>query len=211
MSNLSGQEKNGVKDAVQEMVEDDDSLAEDNPHLCNVMERNIRTLYRLRRDAEKKRGLQDRVADTITNFSGSMAFVYLHAIWFALWVAANSGHLRMVHIHPFDPFPYGLLTMIVSLEAIFLATFVLVSQNRISEQTERQTELALQISLITEHEVTRVLQMLDAIQEKLGIEHDTDSELAQLEQETRPEDVLEEIANVSRRGRERLRRAKVAH
>lgn len=210
MSNLSGQEKNGVKDAVKEMVEDEDSLAEDNPHLCNVMERNIRTLYRLRRDAEKKRGLQDRVADTITNFSGSMAFVYLHAIWFALWVAANSGHLKALHIHPFDPFPYGLLTMIVSLEAIFLATFVLVSQNRISEQTERQTELALQISLITEHEVTRVLQMLDAIQEKLGIEHDTDSELAQLEQETRPEDVLEEIANVSRRGRERLRRAKVS-
>ena len=175
--------------------------------MCDVLERNIRTLHRLRRTAEKKRGLQDKIADTITEFSGSMTFVYIHAIWFALWVAINSGHLKGVHIHPFDPFPYGLLTMVVSLEAIFLATFVLVSQNRTAEQAERQAELALQIGLITEHEVTRVLQMLDAVQTKLGIEHDTDSELAQLEQETRPEDVLEEIVYVTRRGRERAKNA----
>ena len=135
-----------------------------------------------------------------------MACVYLHGIWFLLWVAVNSGHFKAIHIHPFDPFPYGLLTMIVSLEAIFLSTFVLVSQNRISEQTEKQAELTLQIGLITEHEVTRVLQMLDAVQDKLGIHHDTDSELAQLEQDTRPEDVLEEIAKVNRRGRERAKR-----
>lgn len=204
------QNQTPVAESAEFSKAEEDPSDEDNPRLCNVMERNIRTLYRLRREAEKKRGLQDRVADAITTFSGSMAFVYLHGIWFALWVVINSGHLRIVQIHPFDPFPYGLLTMLVSLEAIFLSTFVLVSQNRISEQTERQTELALQIGLITEHEVTRVLQMLDAIQDKLGIVNDEDSELAQLEQETRPEDVLEEIAHVNRRGRERMRRAKTA-
>ncbi|MEH2075424.1 MAG: DUF1003 domain-containing protein, partial [Nostoc sp.] len=96
-------------------------------------------------------------------------------------------------VHPFDPFPYGLLTMVVSLEAIFLSTFVLISQNRLSEESEYRTNLNLQIALLTEHEVTRVLQMLDAIQEKMGIDNDEDSELADLEMETKPEDVLTEI------------------
>ena len=96
-------------------------------------------------------------------------------------------------MRPFDPFPYGLLTMIVSLEAIFLSTFVLISQNRLSEEVEHRADLALHIGLLTEHELTRVLQMLDAIQDKMGIENDEDSELADLEMETRPEDVLAEI------------------
>jgi len=94
---------------------------------------------------------------------------------------------------PFDPFPYGLLTMIVSLEAIFLATFVLISQNRLSAEAEHRADLDLHIGLLTEYELTRVLQMLDAIQHKMGIETDKDSDLADLEMGTKPEDVLAEI------------------
>jgi uncharacterized membrane protein len=179
-------------------MSDEDRLAElerDNPLLCDVMERNIRTLQRLRQQGRSRRTLQERVSDLITAFSGSMAFVYLHVGWFGVWIALNTGRFGL---KPFDPFPYGLLTMIVSLEAIFLSTFVLLSQNRDAEQSARQADLAVQIALITEHEVTRVLQMLDAIQDRLGIHNDEDSELAQLEQETRPEDVLEEIARVQR-------------
>jgi uncharacterized membrane protein len=86
--------------------------------------------------------------------------------------------------------------MVVSLEAIFLATFVLISQNRLSEDADRRAHLDLQIGLLTEHELTRTLQMLDAIQDKLGVENDSDVELAQLEMETRPEDVLAEIKRV---------------
>jgi len=207
---LVPEDSDETKAGVEQVEEEAEAFEQDNPRLCDVLERNIRTLHRLRRTAEKKRGLQDRVADAITTFSGSMSFVYLHAAWFSLWVLLNSGHLSVLHIHPFDPFPYGLLTMIVSLEAIFLATFVLVSQNRISEQSERQAELALQISLITEHQVTRALQMLDAIQDKMGIENDDDDELIQLERHTRPEDVLEEIVRINRRGRGQIKRAKVA-
>lgn len=85
----------------------------------------------------------------------------------------------------FDPFPYGLLTMVVSLEAIFLSTFVLISQNRLSEETERRADLALHIGLLTEHELTRVLQMLDVIQEKMGIVDHENSDLADLEMETK--------------------------
>jgi uncharacterized membrane protein len=83
--------------------------------------------------------------------------------------------------------------MIVSLEAIFLSTFVLISQNRLSEESERRADLDLHIGLLTEHELTRVLQMLDAIQDKLSIVDHHESELADLEMETRPEDVLAEI------------------
>jgi uncharacterized membrane protein len=78
---------------------------------------------------EKMHSAEGRVADFITHFSGSMWFVYLHAIWFTFWILANAGLLKPF-VHPFDPFPYGLLTMLVSLEAIFLSTFILISQNR---------------------------------------------------------------------------------
>ena len=170
--------------------------AEDNPALSNVIERNIRTIIHLRLQAASERGLQDRIADVITSFSGRMIFVYVHVLWFTAWILLNTGRLG---VQPFDPFPYGLLTMIVSLEAIFLSTFVLISQNRLSQEAEHRADLDMQIGLLTEHELTRVLQMLDAIQGKLGIENNEDSELADLEMETRPEDVLAEIARLQQR------------
>jgi uncharacterized membrane protein len=169
---------------------------DDNPALSNVIERNIRTLIRLRLDAARERGLQDRIADVITSFSGRMSFVYVHIFWFGAWILLNTGRFG---VPPFDPFPYGLLTMVVSLEAIFLATFVLISQNRLSRDAEHRADLDMHIGLLTEHELTRVLQMLDAIQGKLGIEGDEDNELADLEMETRPEDVLAEIERLQQR------------
>jgi uncharacterized membrane protein len=89
--------------------------------------------------------------------------------------------------------------MIVSLQAIFLSTFVLISQNRLSEETEHRADLDLHIGLLTEHELTRVLQTLDAIQDKMGIENHEESELADLEMETKPEDVLAEIVRLQHR------------
>jgi uncharacterized membrane protein len=80
--------------------------------------------------------------------------------------------------------------MVVSLEAIFLSTFVLISQNRLSRETEHRSDLVMHIGLLTEHELTRVLQMLDSIQDKMGIENDLDGDLADLKMETKPEDVL---------------------
>lgn len=174
----------------------------DNPLLGNVIERNIQTLGRLHEQAVRRRALQDKVADAITTFSGSMAFLYIHIVWFGAWIALNTGRFG---VRPFDPFPYGLLTMVVSLEAIFLSTFVLISQNRLSQESDRRADLDLHIGLLTEHELTRVLQMLDAIQNKLGIENDANSDLAQLEMDTKPEDVLEEIHRAQTRARDHLR------
>ena len=166
------------------------------PHLGRVLERNMRTILRLRKKAARQRGVQDRIADFITAFSGSMQFLWLHVIWFAAWIVLNSGRVGLA---PFDPFPYGLLTMTVSLEAIFLATFVLISQNRLSREADFRADLDLHIGLLSEHELTRSLRMLDAIQDKLGIANNADAELAELELDTLPEDVLAELERLQSR------------
>src|SRR6266542_832936 len=174
----------------------------DHPPLSDVIERNIQNQVRLRRETVLGRTFQERISDAITAFSGSLSFVYLHALWFGLWVLLNIGWFG---IRPFDPFPYSLLTMLVSLEAIFLSTFVLISQNRSGAEADRRADVALHVGLLTEHEVTRALQMLDAIQERLGVANDPESDLAQLEMETKPEDVLAEIQRLRRLDHQRRR------
>jgi uncharacterized membrane protein len=175
-----------------------DDHKEDNPALSNIIQRNIRKIIAVRRRANQNQSLQDRIANAMTSFSGSMVFFYVHILWFLIWFLLNTGHLGVT---PFDPYPYGFLTMVVSLEAIFLATFVLISQNLLAKGAERLTDLGLQTSLLTEHELTRVLQMLRTIQIKIGIANDESSNLADedLAMETKPEDVLAEIERLHRR------------
>lgn len=163
-----------------------------NPTLSNVVENNIRTLLRLRAQRSRERNLQDRVADGITYLSGQMSFVYFYVIWFAAWIAINTGQIGM---KVFDPYPYGLLTMIVSLEAIFLSTFVLISQNRLSEEADRRADLDLHIGLLSEAEMAVALKMLRTIQAKLDIDTD-DPAIEDLLMTTNPEDVLAEIAKL---------------
>jgi len=158
--------------------------------LARIIEQNIRTIINNRRTTARQRTGEERLADAITAFSGRMYFVYFHIVWFAVWLAINLG---ATPLKPFDPYPFGLLTMIVSLEAIFLSTFVLISQNRLSAEADRRADLDLQIGLLSEYELTRVLKMLDAIQDKLGIVNDSDEELLELEKNVRPEDVLAEM------------------
>jgi uncharacterized membrane protein len=174
---------------------------DDNPALPNVIQRNIRKIIQVRLKAAREQKLEDRIATGMTSFSGSMLFFYIHVVWFSLWFLLNTGHLGFT---PFDPYPYGFLTVVVSLEAIFLATFVLISQNLLSREAERLTDLGLQTGLLTEHELTRVLQMLRAIQDKIGITNDVDSNRADanLEMETKLEDVLSEIERLQRREEE---------
>jgi uncharacterized membrane protein len=169
---------------------------ERHPLLASILERNIRTVIAQKDQLSRRRSLQDKLADAITDFSGHMGFVYLHVVWFAGWIGWNLGAFGA---KPFDPFPFGLLTMIVSLEAIFLSTFVLISQNRISDEADRRANLDLQIGLLTEHEVTRGLKMLDQIHHHLGLTEEAGTDLKELEAEVRPEDVLEEIETAEHR------------
>jgi uncharacterized membrane protein len=101
--------------------------------------------------------LQDRVADKITSFAGSMPFIYLHVIWFAAWIIANVAGWN------FDPFPFGLLTLVVSLEAIFLSTFVMLSQNREAARSDIRAEIDFETNVLSE-------VWLEALADKLGID-----------------------------------------
>src|SRR5262244_1129529 len=148
------------------------------PEMLGVIDRNIITMVELRRDEEQRKSSQDRAADILTAFSGNMIFVYLHVLWFTFWIVANLGWLP---IKPFDPFPFGLLTLIVSLEAIFLSTFVLISQNRAGEVADKRADLDLQIDLLAEHKITHLVTLVAVIADRLGVDTRTIPELPQLE------------------------------
>ena len=110
----------------------------------------------LKEEFEKIQTVQDKAADKITAFSGSMMFVYLHAIVFAVWIIYNLSAVK----NGFDPFPFGLLTLIVSLEAIFLSTFVMLSQNRQSKQADLRAELDYEVNVRAEKEIQEIKEML---------------------------------------------------
>jgi uncharacterized membrane protein len=170
------------------------------PHIAEAIERNINALLEIRRQMDARKTRQDRVADAITGFSGNLLFVYFHIVWFVIWMLWNTGLLGLA---PFDTFPFGLLTMIVSLEAIFLSTFVLVSQNRLTEISDKRSELDLQINLLTEYEVTKILCLTDAIADHLGLTVGRDPELEQLKEEISPERILQEMEKEHQRKKKR--------
>ncbi|WP_244445263.1 DUF1003 domain-containing protein [Microvirga sp. BSC39] len=156
----------------------------------SVLERNIEALRRKREEDERKASLQDRIAQVITRFTGSMAFVYVHLVLVGGWVAANLGIVPGVPI--FDP-TFVILATCASVEAIFLSTFVLISQNRASAEADRRAELDLQTNLLSEHEITRLLTLTRAIAEHLGIREANDPSLAELERHVAPEKVLDRL------------------
>lgn len=157
--------------------------------LAGVVHRNIRALIEMRRGLERKRTLQQRLADAITGFAGSVAFIYLHAALFGGWILWN---LRASPLPKFDPYPFVMLAMFASVEAIFLSTFVLITQNRMSGQSDQRAELDLQINLLAEHEVTRLIALAEKIAHKLGVDVAV-AELDELKQDVAPDRVLDEI------------------
>lgn len=160
-------------------------------HLDELVAQNIRALVEERRRFDAQTSLQQRIADAITGFTGSMKFVYLHAVVFGGWLLVNGGVLPV--LPKWDPYPFVMLAMAASVEAIFLSTFVLISQNRMSEIADRRADLDLQINMLTEQEVTRVLAVVDAVAEKLGVDAPHREEIAVLKQDVRPERVLREL------------------
>lgn len=155
----------------------------------DVVQQNIDTIIKLDHAARARRTATDRLVDAITAFCGSLAFVWVHAVWFGGWIGENllSGSAG------FDPYPFPLLTLIVSLEAIFLSTFVLISQNRDAQLSERRNQLDLQINLLTEQENTKMLTMLKQIADKIGVDVSHDPTVQVLEQSTQPEKLVEQI------------------
>jgi uncharacterized membrane protein len=159
-----------------------------------VLVTNIQTLPAKREVEERQAGVEQRVADSITRFAGSMSFVYLHLTIFGAWIAINLG---WTGLPAFDP-SFVVLAMVASVEAIFLSTFVLISQNRLSGSAERRADFDLQISLLVEHEVTRLLQLTRAMAERMGIDFPDDHEIRELEQDVEPGRVLDTLERESK-------------
>ena len=162
----------------------------DNPPFSRVLARNIDALMNSRRAEERHKGAQERISDAITRFTGSLRFVYIHAVLFGAWIVWNLGWIPGLPV--FDP-SFVVLAMTASVEAIFLSTFVLISQNRMQAQAEKRAELDLQISLLAEHEVTQLMTLLDAVARRLGVEHGDEREIDEAKQDVDPSAVLEAI------------------
>jgi len=156
------------------------------PHTVEELtQRNVETIIQLDETAKANRTRSDCIVDSISHFCGSMPFVWAHLIGFAAWIIINiiSG------VGHFDPFPFTFLTLIVSLEAIFLSTFILISHHE-KQLSDRRNQLDLQINLLTEQENTKILTILGRIAKKVGATTDDDPSLQLLEQALSPKSSL---------------------
>jgi uncharacterized membrane protein len=160
------------------------------PGLSSVLERNIEALTRRRKDEEAAATVQERIAERVTRFTGSMPFVYLHLAVFGFWTVANLGWIPGVP--PWDA-SFVILGTSASVEAIFLSTFVLISQNRMAAAADKRADLDLQVSLLAEHEVTKLVAVVTEIAGRLDVRTSVDSELDEIKQDIAPEAVLDEI------------------
>ncbi len=155
-----------------------------------LTQQNVEKVLHLERATKATATTGDRLADGITRFCGSMIFVVLHLLWYGFWIVAN---VLLPEPSRFDPFPFSFLTLIVSLEAIFLSTFILISQNRQSILSERRSHLDLQIDMLAEQENTKMLELLEKIACKVGVEPCQDDEVKALAQAVKPEHLARQI------------------
>lgn len=159
--------------------------------MARVVERNIQALLHHRQAEERDSSWQDKLAQVITRFTGSMTFVVLHVVIYGLWITINAGFLPGVP--RFDP-TFVILAMEASVEAIFLSTFILITQNRMMAAAAQRADLDLQVSLLAEHEVTHLIHLVREMAKQMGIEAADDPELNELVKDVHPERVLQTMA-----------------
>lgn len=158
--------------------------------LSPTLERNIQALVERRRREQQAATGQDKVADAVTTFTGSMTFVCLHLAVFGFWIIAN---LHWIPGVPAWDESFVVLGMIASVEAIFLSTFVLISQNRMTAAADKRADLDLQISLLAEHELTKVARLLTQIAERLDVKPESERDMEEAARDIAPERVLDKI------------------
>jgi uncharacterized membrane protein len=147
------------------------------PHLHEKISRRRRLIRSFEKKALGHRTIPEKIADHVTVNTGSISFLLLNFYFFIAWIGVNLDFIP--GLHPFDPYPYGMLTMVVSLEAIVLSIFVLISQNRAAKIDALRDELHLQVNLIAEEEITKVLEVLNDVRTKVGIKKE-DPELTRM-------------------------------
>lgn len=172
----------------------DDRAEDGEGDLSSALRRNIEALRERRTQEKRNASGEEKLADTITAFTGSMRFVYLHLVIYGVWIAWN----LIPGIRHFDP-SFVILAMEASVEAIFLSTFVLISQNRAQSTTDKRDDLDLHINLLAEHELTRLIEIVSAIAEKLDVRTGAEQEVAEIMKDVAPEVVLKEIERQDRK------------
>ena len=160
-------------------------------NLGTTLTRNIAALEARRKTEAEARDLGERFADVVTRSAGSMFFVYLHAIIYGGWIAVNLG---LIPGMPAFDRSFVMLATEASVEAIFLSTFVLISQNKMAVAADKRANLDLQVNLLAEHEVTKVATMLAALMEHMGLPAYHDQEVGEISRDVAPEAVLDELA-----------------
>src|ERR1700736_3154234 len=146
-------------------------------------EAHIDSIVKQEEEALERRSRSERLADSVGGFAGSLRFVVLHLVLLIAWLLVNSG--KISGVRPFDPYPFSLLGVIVAVEAVILSSFILMRQNRMMGRGERRDHLNLQVDLLAEKEITKVLQMVRAICEHMGLQHiAADQEIRELSQNT---------------------------
>ncbi|MDB5652368.1 MAG: hypothetical protein JWL62_3888 [Hyphomicrobiales bacterium] len=158
--------------------------------LSSSLSRNIQAIADRRKKEAAEATREERFAGWVTSFAGSMWFVYVHLVLYGAWFLINLGWLPI--ISPFDP-SFVVLAMEASVEAIFLSTFILISQNRMAADSDKRADLDLQISLLAEHELTKLTQMVADIAEKLDVQARQSPEIREAMKDIAPERVLDEI------------------
>jgi len=165
-------------------------------NIARLIDRNIEALVNRRRQESANTGLEEKVADAITAFAGSMKFVYLHLVLYGCWIVINLGWVP--GIPKFDS-TFVILAMVASVEAIFISTFVLVSQNRMGALADQRADLDLQIRLLSEHEITRLLTLVSEIARRMNVPQANDPELQDLATDVGPEQVLDHMRETERK------------
>lgn len=165
------------------------------PGMAQIVNRNIQALLDRQQEDDRNKNWQNRLADTVTHFTGSMLFVLIHLVLFGVWIVWNCGWFGL---NPFDP-SFVVLAMFASVEAIFLSTFVLISQNRMAALADKRANLDLQVSLLSEHEITRLVILVTEIARKMDIQESHDPEIAELAKDIQPERVLDTIEHFERK------------
>ena len=163
--------------------------------LNSSLRRNIEALRARRIDDEANAPFEERVARAITQFTGSMRFVYVHALIYGVWIVANSG--LVPGLPRWDP-TFVVLAMIASVEAIFLSTFILITQNRMTAKADRRAELDLQVSLLAEHEITKLVELVSEIAQRMGVPGAERDDVEELKRTVAPEAVLDAIEEKER-------------
>ena len=148
-------------------------------------------LQSIQKRLNERRTMSDKLADFLVWSAGTITFVIIHIVLFAVWIMINLDFIPAIKI--FDPYPFNFLTMTVSLEAIFLAIFVLMSQNRESKTADLRQEFDVQVNIIAEREITKIIHMLAYVMNHLNISYEKDAELRQMMRPLNIDEIREQL------------------